>query len=335
MQHWTMAGDKVNGEEPMKQARFFMCACGKTVRWRQDEVGRTVVCPGCAARLRVPGSPGDGGPAPPPLPKRKKEGVTFVSLSRAAESPRVLVFLVAGLIIVAIAGMVCLFYSAVRDWTQDRRARVEEAVPPIAVAPAVRPPKEGQGPRAGEGDKPAVGKRTAPKVSPAAPKREPRRTRTELVGGHEADFQDLAPEGGLLCGFRLWYGRCGPGKVLWGIEPTYQVGDKRVAGSVQGKSRGKADVLMAKPGYVIESATARGGHMVAGLRVRFVPLEAAGGKPYESAWHGGEQGRAGERTLGGAGCRVVGIRGRVRERPGFKGALASLGLVIEERPEQK
>ena len=125
-------------------------------------------------------------------------------------------------------------------------------------------------------------------------------------------FEDLAPEGAYLIGFRSVI----LGTNVVAIQPVYRKDGR----DIEGKSYGRLDPsrqrdaqlqqVIAKPGYAVGSMEVNAGAMIDSFRCVFMKVTDAGLDPndsYDSPQVGGQGG--GKRVLSSAGDRIVGVFG--------------------------
>ena len=124
-------------------------------------------------------------------------------------------------------------------------------------------------------------------------------------------FQDIAPAGGWLVGFRATKGRPWNGAIV-ALQPIYQVGGEYHLGQSCGSGQQALEHVqfLAKPGYAIGKVEARIGLIMNALRIEFQRVDGAGLIPvdsYTTDWFGAEGG--GPQTFDGGGSPLVGLAG--------------------------
>jgi hypothetical protein len=140
----------------------------------------------------------------------------------------------------------------------------------------------------------------------AGPPVEYRNVKTKLVGRDRGDgaFEDLAPKGGYLVGFRAAVS----GTNVVAIQPIFRSGKRDVSGKVYGEPRGEEQTAVAKPNYAVAGLDMMTGGSIDSFKIVFMRVTPGGLDPkdsYLSARLGGRGG--GERTLTGRGNRIVGF----------------------------
>jgi hypothetical protein len=141
-----------------------------------------------------------------------------------------------------------------------------------------------------------------------------------------SDFEDMAPDGGILLGFQFGIGK--NGTYITSLQPIYLTAHGEVLGKIQGEADPvSVEVIKAPPGYAVGAMTVGRAYIFDGMTVTFMKIgdrellvddsyrvdkveSAVAARP--SDWVA---------TSGGDGLPMIGICGRVDQ-----GALA-LGLV--------
>jgi hypothetical protein len=155
--------------------------------------------------------------------------------------------------------------------------------------------------------------------------------KSKMVGfGIGPEFDDDAPEGGLLIGFGfgLNYGVNSNGEIIAAIQPIYRVGDKEKLGKLQGSETKRTVKEVAKTGYAVAGIHAKGALVVDGLYITYMKVDGNHLDPndaYNSKWIGGPGGN-GPTGIGGTGRQVVGIHGRLN--PHNKKDVVAIGLTL-------
>jgi hypothetical protein len=131
----------------------------------------------------------------------------------------------------------------------------------------------------------------------------------EIRGDHL--FQDTAPPGGWLVGFRVTKGRPWNGAIV-ALRPIYQVGDEYQLGQQCGSGEQVIEHVqfLAKPGYAIGKIEARIGLIMNAVRLEFYRVDGAGLVPadsYATEWFGAEGGSP--ENFDGGGSALVGLAG--------------------------
>ncbi|HLY08555.1 MAG TPA: hypothetical protein VKW04_04515, partial [Planctomycetota bacterium] len=128
-------------------------------------------------------------------------------------------------------------------------------------------------------------------------------------GGGGADFEDLAPSGGVLAGLK--YSSKGFRGNIKFLQPIYRLGDKASGGGGHGAGDASMPELVAKPGYAVGQIVVMATDRLDGFKIVF--MRHAGGRllagdSYESPWVGLPL--KGEGKTLGDGSPVAGIFGR-------------------------
>jgi hypothetical protein len=135
-------------------------------------------------------------------------------------------------------------------------------------------------------------------------------TRTAPLGGAGgAEFEDNAPSGAVLVGFK--YSAKGAKGNLKFLQPIYRLGEKTTSGAGQGVGDASVAELVARPGYAVGQLVGVGIDRLDGFKLVF--MKQAGGRllpgdRYESPWVG--VAAKGETTTLGDGSPVAGVFGR-------------------------
>ncbi len=143
------------------------------------------------------------------------------------------------------------------------------------------------------------------------------------------EFDDEAPEGGLLVGFTMGYGYYvnSNNDIIVSIQPIYRVGDKDKTGKVQGTNARRVLKEVAKPGYAIAGIHGKGALTVDGFYITYMKVDGNHLDPndsYNSKWFGGPGGH-GPTDIGGDGRLVTGIHGRLNND---KKDMVAIGLTF-------
>lgn len=151
-----------------------------------------------------------------------------------------------------------------------------------------------------------------------------------LGGGMAPTGRDIAPQGGLLVGFKVGLGPAFGTYMVQAIRPIYRVGDKESLGKQCGIAPKNALTAKAKPGYAVGAITVKAGLIANGFSVTFMRIDRDRLDPsdsYESDWLGDDTGGGAPKRLGGDGRWVVGVVARQQG-----GKCTGIGLLYE-RPE--
>jgi S1-C subfamily serine protease len=151
-------------------------------------------------------------------------------------------------------------------------------------------------------------------VAVAAAGRGPR-----IQGGFkDPEFEDKAPDGGLLVGIEVGVGRFGNNPVIKSVRPVFRAGGKDSVGEWHGPTSDavvKETVqAVAKPGYAVGAITVKNGLGLDGLTVTFMKIKDDKLDPndkYDSDYIGGKGGGQAVR-VGGDGTSVIGLIGKTR-----------------------
>jgi hypothetical protein len=152
-------------------------------------------------------------------------------------------------------------------------------------------------------------------------------TRTEILGFPAGDdYEDQAPEGGLLIGFELGLGKWGKDDIVNSVQPIFRTAKGEVRGKMHGGHDGRTVTVKAKEGYAVGAVTVRAVLITDGVRVTFMRVNGNSldpGQSYQSE-NIGSLTKSSDRvqTLGGSGASVVGICGRAND------ASRALGLLL-------
>jgi hypothetical protein len=146
----------------------------------------------------------------------------------------------------------------------------------------------------------------------------------------EERFRVVAPEGGMLVGVRVGYGRFININIIGSIQPIYRVGDMLVDGPRVGPDIPFTATTTARPGYSVGAVHTRTGLTVNGFQ--FVYFQDEGdhldsGDFSKSEWLGDNTGGR-PTSVPGGGRIVVGLQGTTNGR-----AISRLGLVVRERAD--
>ena len=206
------------------------------------------------------------------------------------------------------------------------RARAEKRLEQLAKLFPEEPLPEEHEPAKPKPRKSAAEAKKPRTPSAAGPSPNPAETRTRIVGGGGRQFEDAAPEGGVLIGFEIGLGKWGPNDVIATFRPIFRNRQgTEVLGRQHGTPTGKTIRVKAKRGYAVAGLKTKAVAMVDGLSVIFMRQGAHGlnvNSSYESPWVGGTGGM--ETTLGGDGALVIGIVGRETDKD-----CPALGLMLK------
>ncbi len=145
-----------------------------------------------------------------------------------------------------------------------------------------------------------------------------RLTPTEIFGFPAGDnYEDVAPDGGLLIGFDVGMGKWGNGDIVNSVRPIFRTAKGEVRGKQHGNHTGPVVTVKAKEGYAVGAVTVRAVLMTDGLRVTFMRVSGKALDPSQSYQSDplGSLTTSSNRvqTLGGGGAPVAGICGRAND----------------------
>ncbi len=152
---------------------------------------------------------------------------------------------------------------------------------------------------------------------------------TQILGGRaDPEFQDVAPEDGVLVGFEVGLGKwAGRNDVICAIRPIFRT---RSGGEVLGKQHGtdmtRSLRVKAKNGFAVAAMNVKSLLLVDGFSLTFMRVGNRAFNPagaYNSEWIGGGGGNLRETRLGD-GTLVVGIAGRENDKD-----CTGLGLLLK------
>jgi hypothetical protein len=128
------------------------------------------------------------------------------------------------------------------------------------------------------------------------------------------EFEDTAPEDGLLVGFNIGFGFYinSNNDTVVSLQPIYRVDDKEKLGKVQGTNTKRAIRELAKPGYAVGAIHAKATLALDGFYITYMKIDGNRLDPndsYNSNWLGGPGGN-GPTSISSDGRQVVGIIGR-------------------------
>ncbi|VTR90919.1 Uncharacterized protein OS=Chthoniobacter flavus Ellin428 GN=CfE428DRAFT_3014 PE=4 SV=1 [Gemmata massiliana] len=154
--------------------------------------------------------------------------------------------------------------------------------------------------------------RVAPNPAIPAPPPTYSHSREPMLGSaFEPEFQDMAPNGGVLAGFDVWYGPYADYEIIVGIRPIYRTAGVDSAGSLHGTETNRGARALAKPGYAVGHVDVRFGGAVDSLTPTFMKI-ANGHLDVRDSYTGekvGGIGGYGPQQLGD-GTPIAGIVGR-------------------------
>jgi hypothetical protein len=104
------------------------------------------------------------------------------------------------------------------------------------------------------------------------PKPEPYEKTRILGTANNPEFQDKAPEGGLLVGFEIGFGKFRNIEMIRSVRPIYRVGDKESKGEQHGTQLNSLVTLKAKKGYAVGAISAMHGLGFDGMSITFMKL---------------------------------------------------------------
>jgi len=202
----------------------------------------------------------------------------------------------------------------------DQQSRTDSVVETVRIQPVFDPGRLAKALGVDMGPPPEAGRPTPPSARPEpSPRGSPVRAgpETRILGGFGPEFQDLAPEGGVLIGLEVGLGKFAVNDVIKAIRPIFRTAQgEETLGKQHGKDTSNVVTVKAKEGYAVGAITLKQGLLVVGLSVTFMKVGNGTLDPkdaYESEWVGGRTGGP-ETMLGGTGALVTGIIGKDNER---------------------
>jgi S1-C subfamily serine protease len=150
---------------------------------------------------------------------------------------------------------------------------------------------------------------------------------TPIIGGGDMEFQDVAPDGGLLVGFQFGMGKFVNNEVIHYVRPIYEVAGKEKLGKPYGGNFDDIKKVKAKPGYAVGAISMKTGLGLDGVTVTFMKIDGDHLDPsdrYDSEYVGGPGG-GGPHKVGGDGSLVVGVIGKRNAKE-----VGGLGLVVKK-----
>jgi hypothetical protein len=139
------------------------------------------------------------------------------------------------------------------------------------------------------------------------------------------EFRDVPEAGALLIGFDLSPHDLGLG--IAAVKPIYLTAKGETVGAMQGKPGAKWVRVKAKDGYAVGTLHLKAGAWVEAMQIGFCEIGAEAlnpAKSYKSEVFGKRDSDKPEKTLGGEGAPIAGIRGHTVENV----AMSALGLVL-------
>ena len=149
---------------------------------------------------------------------------------------------------------------------------------------------------------------------------------TILGGAFDPEFKDAAPEGGLLVGFEIGFGKFLGRDMIRAARPIYRVGDKEVMGEQHGTQWSNMVTIKAKEGYAVGAMAVKHGLGFDGMSVTFMKvtgdkLDPADG--YESEFVGSDEKKTPTKVTGN-GLPAVGIVGKSNDKD-----MTGMGLLFK------
>jgi hypothetical protein len=156
---------------------------------------------------------------------------------------------------------------------------------------------------------------------------------TKIVGGtFDPAYQEEAPEGGLLIGFKMSLGRFVDRDVIRSLRPIFRTAEgKETEGKQYGVPEGKVYVAKAKAGYAVGGVKIRTGLLIDGMSVIFMKTNDNAldrNDAYETVWIGNDIGGS-PSILAGDGTPVVGFAAKVTAN---NQQCSGLGLILRDSP---
>jgi hypothetical protein len=149
---------------------------------------------------------------------------------------------------------------------------------------------------------------------------------TILGGAFDPEFKDAAPEGGVLIGFEIGFGKFLGRDMTRAARPIYRVGDKEVMGAQYGTQLSNVVTIKAKDGYAVGAMAVKHGLGFDGLSVTFMKITGDKLNPadsYESEFVGSDEKKTPTKVTGG-GLPVVGIVGKTNDKD-----MTGMGLLFK------
>jgi hypothetical protein len=147
-----------------------------------------------------------------------------------------------------------------------------------------------------------------------------------LGGGFDAEFKDLAPEGGLLVGFEIGTSKAFGRDMIRSAKPIYRVGDKESKGEQRGTDLTNVVTIKAKDGYAVGGMSVKSGLGFDGMSVTFMKVVDGKLDPkdsYESEFVGSDEKKTPVKVVG-AGAPVLGIAGKFNDKD-----MTGMGLIFK------
>ena len=156
---------------------------------------------------------------------------------------------------------------------------------------------------------------------------------TQILGGGfgpfaRPEFQDQAPDNGLLIGLEVAIGKWVQTDVIKAVRPIYRVDKQETFGEQYGMPPGDVVTLKAKAGYAVGAMTVRAGGLADGLSITFMRVVSGKLDPadaYESEWVGSTNSGGRNVKLPGDGTPVIGIVGKADDKE-----CTGLGLLFDK-----
>jgi serine/threonine protein kinase len=145
------------------------------------------------------------------------------------------------------------------------------------------------------------------------------------------DFQELAPDGGILIGFEVGLGNNWGKDHINSIRPIFLTEKGEVKGQMHGTPTNNMVTVKAKKGYAVGAVSIAAGLQVDRMKITFLGIDKKyldTDRSYESEVIG-PPGNQGLKTVGGTGALVIGICGKSNGQ-----ACQALGLVLRGKVKQ-
>lgn len=154
------------------------------------------------------------------------------------------------------------------------------------------------------------------------------RTPTIYGGGFDAEFKDMAPEGGLLVGFEIGTSNVFNRDMIRSIKPIFRVGEKETVGMQHGTDVKNVVTVKAKPGYAVGTIAAKHGLGFDGMSITFMKVTTDGKldpkDSYESDFVGTDEKKNPTKINNVGGVPVIGIVGKSNDKD-----MTGMGLLFK------
>jgi hypothetical protein len=146
------------------------------------------------------------------------------------------------------------------------------------------------------------------------------------TGQSSGDFEDIAPDGGVLIGLRV--GQAGlRGGIITAVQPIFLTPKGVVMGTIHGNpATGMVTDLVAKEGYVVEGIGLMGGTNLSAVELTFLRMTPSGLDPKDS-YTSARVGSNNPNMNMGGNSAAIGIAGRTNDRD-------SVGIALVFVPNQ-